>query len=122
MNEINKPVNFKVNAALSDNGEYYQHFGIVPSLASLYGDNPDDIVEIEMKVSDDQTIIPEITTFADYWEWISSDRNEFTQMIYAQRFLLEMCFPYGIKASEEKGHGKAYRLEIVSVRNLVEKQ
>ena len=34
-------------------------------------------------------------------------------MIYAQRFLLDMCFPYGIKATEEKGQGKAYRLEIV---------
>jgi len=35
-------------------------------------------------------------------------------MIYAQRFLLDMCFPAGIKETENGGGGKAYRLEIVN--------
>lgn len=121
MIEMDKPANFKVNATLNHNGKCYEHFGIQPELAMLYGNKLEDIVEVEMKVSDDQIIISEITASADYWGWYNNNRKEFTNMIYAQRFLLEMCFTYGIKASEESGEGKAYRLEIVSVRNLVEK-
>jgi len=35
-------------------------------------------------------------------------------MIYTARFLLDMCFPSGIKKIEESGQGKAYRLEIIN--------
>jgi hypothetical protein len=44
--------------------------------------------------------------------WYDSKKEIFS-MIYSKRFLLEMCFPYGLKASEEANHGKAYRLEIL---------
>ncbi len=118
-----KPANFKVNATLNEKGRYYHHFGIHPTLAMMYGDKPEDIVELEMKVSNDQTVPPanEKDLSVDYWGWYDSEKNEFTKMIYAKRFLLEMCFPYGIKRSEESGQGKAYRLEIVNVGNVIEK-
>jgi len=109
--------NFKITATLNKTGKFYQHFGIREILCSLYGDKPEDIVEVEFKISDDQTVPKpnEKMLSADYWGWYSNKDQKFTMMIYAQRFLLEMCFPNGIKASEDYGDGKAYRLEIVNV-------
>jgi hypothetical protein len=104
-------ITYKQNAVL--NGDHYHHFGIQPSLANLYGDKPEDIVEVEIKISEDQTIPKHDNKLnPDYWGWFDDDRQEFT-MIYAKRFLLEMCFPNGIKPCEEKNQGKAYRLEII---------
>ena len=110
--KTNNMENFKITAVYSINGNCYHHFGIRESLASLYGDNPKDIKELTMKVSNNQSIVDEINTKPDYWGWYDNKKEIFT-MIYSKRFLLEMCFPYGIKSSEETNHGKAYRLEIV---------
>jgi hypothetical protein len=113
--KVGQMKNFKITATKNKSGNFYQHFGIHETLCSLYGDKPEDIVEIEFKISADQSV-PEPNKpmlGADYWGWYSSERKEFTMMIYAQRFLLEMCFPNGIKASEEAGQGQAYRLEVV---------
>jgi hypothetical protein len=108
---------FKITATLNERGDFYQHFGIHPKLASVYGDKPEDIVEIKFKISDDQSIPPNDQSMnPDYWGWYDNNSKKFSMMIYAKRFLLEMCFPYGIKASEDKGHGKAYRLEILNVK------
>jgi len=90
----------------------YNHFGIRAELASLYGDDPEDIVTLKLKVSDDQTIPETHKKEADYWGWYDNDRKEFT-MIHAQRFLLNMCFPNGMEASEGVNQGKGYRLEII---------
>jgi hypothetical protein len=105
--------NFKTTATLNENGKFYEHFGISPKLASLYGDKPEDIVEVEFKISDNQKVPPHDKSMnVDYWGWYDSRIKKFS-MIYAKHFLLEMCFPYGIKANEDKGQGKAYRLEII---------
>ena len=97
----------------------YHHFGIRPSLASLYGDDPEDIETIVMGVSEDQTIPEpnEKRQEADYWGWYDFEDKRFTNMIYTQRFLLEICFPAGIKGTEEVGQGKAYRLELVKAEH-----
>jgi len=99
------------------NKKCYHHFGIRPSLASLYGDKIEDIETLIMKISKDQTVPETHMKEADYWGWFDAEKNEFTTIVYAQRFLLEMCFPYGIKATEDDGQGKAYRLEIVETRD-----
>jgi len=110
------PKNFKINATLNERGDFYQHFGIHPMLVSLYGDKVEDIVEVEFKVSEDQSIPPNDQSMnPDYWGWYDNKKEAFSMMIYAKRFLLEMCFVYGIKACEDRGEGKAYRLEIVKV-------
>jgi hypothetical protein len=36
-------------------------------------------------------------------------------MIQPKRFMLDMCFPCGIKAAEEARDGKAYRLNIKQI-------
>lgn len=110
--------NFKITATLNKNGRFYEHFGIFPQIVSLYGNRVEDIVEIEFKISTDQTK-PEANNNnmnPDYWGWYDNDKQAFSMMIFAQYFLLNMCFPYGIKASEEHGEGKAYRLEIQNIK------
>lgn len=96
------------------NNKSYNHFGIHPKLASLYGDKPEDIETLKMRVSENQTI-PEINgkyEEADYWGWYNNEDKKF-DLVYAQYFLLNMCFPYGMEAQEKRGDGKAYRLEII---------
>lgn len=102
---------FKKNAVLDENGNY-RHFGIHPVTASLYGDKVEDIVELTMKISDNQSEPDNETMIADYWGWFDNEENEFS-LIYPKYFLLNMCFPYGIKILEAQGRGKAYRLEII---------
>lgn len=107
---------FSTTATLNERGDFYQHFDIHPKLASIYGDKPEDIVGIIMKISDNQEIPPHDKSMnVDYWGWYDNRTEKFS-MIYAKHFLLEMCFPYGIKASEEKEQGKAYRLEIITIK------
>lgn len=96
-------------------GNHYKSFGVRREFPSLYGVNEDDIVEVELGVHEDQSPDSDNTgqvMKADYWGWFDNGRNEFT-MIWPKYFLLNMCFPYGIKAAEEVGQGKAFRLKIV---------
>ena len=112
---------FEKTAVLS--GDVYRHFGIHPNTVSVYGDKVEDIVVVVMKISEDQSI-PEPNSKPDkpdYWVWYDEDtiltKRGFSNMLYAQRFLLNMCFPAGIKGSEDAGRGKAYRVEIVEVKD-----
>jgi hypothetical protein len=86
------------------NGKYFEHFGIAPLTASLYGHDASEIVNVELIVHEDQS--RNETNFQsmepDYWGWLDTRRDEFT-MIYPKYFLLNMCFPSGIKATEESG-------------------
>lgn len=108
---------YKSNAVLTN--KCYNHFGICPTLASMYGDKPEDIDVVEFKISENQVVIyNDNTMIADYWGWYDNEHKDFT-MIYAKRFLLDMCFPYGIKASEDHNQGKAYRLEIIGAEKLI---
>ena len=102
-------------ATLNKKGKYYQHFGIREISACLYGDDPKDIVKVKLKISEDQSVPKHDAQIlsADYWGWWDNKKNRFT-LIYAKRFLLEMCFP-NMDISEERGQGKAYRLEIVEI-------
>ena len=72
------------------NGKCYQHFGIHEKTASLYGDDPKDIVDVKLKISEDQAIPPRDKSMnVDYWGWYDLDKQKFT-MIYAKHFLLNV--------------------------------
>jgi len=119
MNE-NKDVDGIHTTTAIFNGDYYEHFGIQPFTASLYGNDPDEIVEIKFHISDDQQVYEEnfdgINDKADYWGWY--EPNKGFSMIYPKRFLLNMCFPAGIEGTENAHPGsKAYRLEIIKINN-----
>jgi len=110
---MNKKI-FKQRAVFTDNKHHYIHFGIHPLLASMYGCEEKDIVELKMVISDDQTLPDDnkVDSNPDYWGWFDNEKMDFT-LIYPKHFLLNMCFAYGIKACEEKNEGKALRLEII---------
>lgn len=109
---------FKTTATLNERGKFYQHFGISPFTAMLYGDKPKDIVDVEFKISDNQSFenFDSNDFTVDYWGWYDNKDQKFGNMIFAKRFMLDMCFPAGIIATEESGKGKAYRLEITNVK------
>lgn len=95
------------------NGKYFDHFGIHECTCSIYGNKPEEIIEVEVETAEDQTL-PKSNSGSvevDYWGWNETGSDDIT-MIYAQRFLVNMCFPYGIKSSENAGQGKAYRLNV----------
>ena len=97
------------------NGKYFEHFGIHPATASLYGNKVSEIIEVELSVAKDQTKSPanDKNPDPDYWGWWDETDQRFS-MIYAKRFLLDMCFPAGIDGTKKHRpeEGKAYRLNV----------
>jgi hypothetical protein len=95
------------------NGKYFEHFGIHVSTCSLYGHQSSEIVNVELIIHEDQTRIQtgHQTMDVDYWGWLDAKQERFS-MIYPKYFLLNMCFPNGISASEQAQEGTAYRLKI----------
>lgn len=97
---------------------YFKHFGIQPKTAELYGNSVEDIIEVKITIAEDQSIqsfeFQRDNPIFDYWAFI--DKNEcISSLIWHQRFLLNMCFPYGIDAAEKHGDGKAYRVNIEKI-------
>lgn len=82
--------------------------------ASLYGDKAEDIVELKMVISKDQTkpILNDNSLDVDYWGWFDNKKQDI-DLVFPKRFLLNMCFPYGMDIEEQHNVGKAYRLEII---------
>lgn len=111
-NNITPPSIINTTAVL--NGNHYHHFGINRNFASIYGDKSEDVEDVKLKISDDQSLPKknDNSMDTDYWGWYDYERQDFT-MIYPKRFLLDICFAYGIKASEDHNQGKSYRLKII---------
>lgn len=112
MSEIQEQ-EFTVSAVLNSNG-YLDSFGIHPKTARIFGVEPEDIIDVRFKIADDQAPNPNRKD-VDYWGWYSFKKKDFSgRLIWHRRELLQMCFPYGIKAEEKANKGKAYRLTIIS--------
>jgi hypothetical protein len=111
---------FEHTAVLHESG--FRHFGIRPTTAMLYGYMENQIIKVQLTIAENQSKSPAPQNDPnvkenDYWGWFDKREQKFT-MIYAKRFLLDMCFPSGIDATEKhsKGkdfEGKAYRLNVV---------
>lgn len=112
---LNSEYFFHVNAVYNSNKNYYKHFGIHPKIVSLYGVQINDIVEVVLRVSENQSITDDLS-IPDYWGWFCYTQNKFT-IIQLNYPFLNLCFPYGIKAAELHNKGKAYRLEIVNAES-----
>jgi hypothetical protein len=113
----NKPLDssytFKQTAIPSK--KRYQYFGITPQLASMYGRKESEIVALTMQISEDQSLPcknDRKILIPDYWGWYDFEKKEFG-LIHPKRFLLSMCFAYGISAAQEANQGKAYRVVVV---------
>lgn len=97
-------------------GKNFAHFGISQKSAILYGKKSEDIVNVEISLSEDQTVPPAPqddpkVNEPDYWAWWDNEKEKFT-LIWPKRFLLNMCFAYGMKAEEDIGRGKDYRVHV----------
>lgn len=116
---------FIKTAVLNTAKGYYHHFGIHECTASLYGNKPEDIVEVSLKISEDQSIpaFNDKDLTVDYWGWYDIEKDDMTMLLYPKRFLLDMCFPAGITGTEnaQPDKGKAYRLEIIDVNKPMSK-
>lgn len=111
---------FSTTASFCKRTNKYKDFGIFPQFSNIYGVDKNDIKQLTLKISEEQS--KDIDLFSDnispdYWGYYSFEKQKFI-LIYPKYFLLNMCFPYGIKALEERNDGKAYRLEIVEVKDL----
>ena len=105
MSDIKIGYSFNTTATVGE--KCLEHFGIRSQIASMYGRSAEDIVEVKMIVSEDQSITrkKEGDDFeADYWGAVIDGRFAF---IYPGRDLLSMCFPYGLNKDT------SFRLEIV---------
>lgn len=91
----------------------YNHFGINKIFASMYGNKPEDVVNLKFKISENQEQNhTKYRTDNDYWGFYSFEEEKFI-LIFHQYFILDMCFTYGMRIEEEHNKGKAYRIEII---------
>ncbi len=99
-----------LTTAVLHNGAYW-YFGICEKTCGLYGANPEDIVNVELEIAENQ-VKPQPNHHPlenDYWGWLPTDSDKFT-LIYTQYVLMSICFAYGHEAEEKAGKGKPYRL------------
>lgn len=54
---------------------------------------------------------------SDYWGWLGADKNYY-HFVFYHKSLMEMCFPYGSKAEEERGRGRAVNLIVQFVEEV----
>lgn len=96
----------------NSNGIYFNHIGLNPKYAYHYGvTDKDKIYEIILDKHEDQSE-PNWDAI-DYWGWLDFDNNEY-KTIWPNYKLFHCCFPYGVKAEEKSGKGKAVRLKLIS--------
>jgi len=113
-------VKSEIHTAVINKQGVYNHFGITPTNACLYGDKVEDIIKVEVFIAEDQTLPPEPQNDPkinepDYWAWYDAEDKRFS-LIFSKYFLLNMCFPYGMPLEEEKGKGKAYRVNVKTIK------
>ena len=92
------------------NGEHFRDVSPHPRLTALYGSGP--IFKVSMRaVRADES--------SPYWGWWDAER-ETISMIWPDKRLLNMCFPYGPKAEEERGRGLRVNLVLEELERVEE--
>lgn len=81
---------------------YFNIFESLPQVKMCEGKFPEKRFSITL----------EINSEGNYWGWLDYARNEYC-MIYPHRELLEICFPYGMKAAIERGKGEITRFNVI---------
>ena len=94
---------------LSNRG-YYENIGITENSAILYGRDASQIEHITFEVSEDQSEGNPQTM--EYWGWFDNKEQDWT-LIFPTYYQLCVCFPYELSELEERGYGKACRLNLV---------
>lgn len=95
-----------------DGGTYLTHF--FPSSRGVKfcmdDRHPEPIWEVEVTAGDHNKP-------GGFWGWWELDENRFT-LVWPSRVQLEICFPYGYKAEEDRGRGKFMPVEVKKIRRI----
>ena len=95
----------------------FEHFGIRPTFCCLYGNKPEDIINVRCEVTDVNIDNRDRNNLnVEYWGWISRENPETVSMIHGAYFLFNMCFPNGAEICERRGQGKCVNLKIEEVK------
>jgi hypothetical protein len=95
--------------AVEGNGGELKYFNISPRFSkSIYGVEPEDIVEVIFEVQEGSEAED------DYWGWWNVHEQSFYHILKSRR-LLSMCFSSGIDDAEKDRKGKGYTLKVVSI-------
>lgn len=102
--ETRKTTMFCLKHTDSKRGTYFSDFyNHKTALAVCYGASYDQIYTV---------CVEEVKKRAgDYWGWWCFAENRFA-LVFGNRNLLNMCFPYGIDAAEKKGEWIALPVKI----------
>jgi len=66
-----------------------------------------------------EVVVEEGTDTPDsYWGWWDSERQAFN-IVFARKLLVEICFPYGSKAEEDRGRGKLLPVNVRVIREVL---
>ena len=92
-----------------DGKTYLTHFNPNPKTTRRYGSGQ----ICKVRVLEDVN--------GDYWAWWDTgwdgERKEF-RYVYTVKSVVEMCFPYGTKAEEDRGRGKLMRVSIKMIEKV----
>lgn len=102
-----------------ENKEYFDYLDIHKSLASVYGIKEEDIIKVEVSISENQERISHNNIkngkYIDYWGLIYNSNPDKIDLIQPSFVTFGMQFVYGFESLEEKGRGRAYRLKIKEI-------
>ena len=89
-----------------DGIEYYTNIFTNEKSVKMCNNSPEKIYKIDVREAKEDEETP-------YVGWLYPDGN--ISMIFPNRILLEICFPYGTKAETEHGNGRVIRIIIKEV-------
>ncbi len=100
----------------NDFGTFFNRIGLEPNHKKMFGvKDTDEIYRLTFDIHEDQSE-PDWNAI-EYWGWLDFSDMEY-KMVFPNYKLFHVCFPYGVKAAEDSGKGKSYRLKLVSA-NLI---
>ena len=94
-----------------DGSFHFIHIYGNPSIVSFCSSEKQPVYELTFEEHQNQDINAEPQ---EYWGW---QEDNTMSMIYPKYFLLDMCFPAGIKHTQETGQGRAVKLNLINFRD-----
>ena len=96
---------FVCYATTHPSGRFYS-FMYDPRVASLFGLEEADVFRVRVRDLNEGEA-------SGYWAWWSTEKEHFIPgMIWPEKGLVEMCFPYGSKAEVERGRGEVVNVVV----------
>lgn len=94
-------------------GTYYSHFFPSTLGVKMCQDDRRPYPVFEVLVTETEEY-PNLDT---YWGWWDQERQMFN-IVFVKKLLVEVCFPYGSKAEEDRGRGKLLPVNITVIRKV----